>query len=372
MTTTITRSALYARIWEQPLRTVAHDLGLSDSGLAKICRKHNIPRPPRGYWAKRHHGHHVTQIKLPPDQSGADPNIRIDPESHRAATRQAAIPLEIPIPDVQVPERITHSHPIVAEFRRLLSKARADDYGRLWSHPRVPLKVSRQSLGRALRILDTLLKAAIKQGYAVNYDDDRGELVATVDGERLKLSIEEPAQRFPVPPPENPPSYWSQQYRYEPTGRLAVKLEGCWLRGVRRHWQDGARQRLETQLGHVLATLQVAANLLKTQRAEEAIREAQRQIMRRRRARQRRRHELLQARGRQLQAEAASWEAARQLRAYLAALAASGGGHTAQQQRLARWGQTYADHLDPLVPFRRDDLDREPAREATDWLLGSD
>lgn len=50
-----TRSALYERVWTEPMRTVARSLGVSDVGLAKACRTAGIPVPPRGYWAKRQH-----------------------------------------------------------------------------------------------------------------------------------------------------------------------------------------------------------------------------------------------------------------------------------------------------------------------------
>ena len=48
----IRRSELYEQVWAVPMRTLAQQYGLSDVGLAKICKKHEIPRPPRGYWAK--------------------------------------------------------------------------------------------------------------------------------------------------------------------------------------------------------------------------------------------------------------------------------------------------------------------------------
>ena len=38
--------------WERPVTKVATELEISDVALHKICRKHNIPVPPRGYWAK--------------------------------------------------------------------------------------------------------------------------------------------------------------------------------------------------------------------------------------------------------------------------------------------------------------------------------
>jgi hypothetical protein len=36
-------------------------LGLSDVGLAKICDRHRVPTPPRGYWAKKEAGKKVKQ-----------------------------------------------------------------------------------------------------------------------------------------------------------------------------------------------------------------------------------------------------------------------------------------------------------------------
>jgi len=36
-----------------PVAKVAESFGLSDVGLAKICGRHRVPVPPRGYWAKK-------------------------------------------------------------------------------------------------------------------------------------------------------------------------------------------------------------------------------------------------------------------------------------------------------------------------------
>ena len=35
---------------------LAKEFDISDVGLAKVCRAHNIPLPPRGHWAKLPHG----------------------------------------------------------------------------------------------------------------------------------------------------------------------------------------------------------------------------------------------------------------------------------------------------------------------------
>ena len=48
-TITITRKSLYDQVWSEPILHLAKRYGMSNVGLAKICRKHNIPRPPCGY-----------------------------------------------------------------------------------------------------------------------------------------------------------------------------------------------------------------------------------------------------------------------------------------------------------------------------------
>src|SRR5512135_2353894 len=46
----LTREELYGRLWSKPIRDNAKELGLSDVGLGKLCRRSWIPLPPQGYW----------------------------------------------------------------------------------------------------------------------------------------------------------------------------------------------------------------------------------------------------------------------------------------------------------------------------------
>lgn len=52
----MSREELYALVWETPMRRLASRFGFSDVGLAKICKKHRIPRPARGHWARLEFG----------------------------------------------------------------------------------------------------------------------------------------------------------------------------------------------------------------------------------------------------------------------------------------------------------------------------
>lgn len=51
------------QIWKIPSKIIAKNLGISDSGLIKICRRNGIEKPPRGYWAK------IRRIHPPRQQS---------------------------------------------------------------------------------------------------------------------------------------------------------------------------------------------------------------------------------------------------------------------------------------------------------------
>lgn len=59
-----TRQELYELVWSEPVKDLAKKFELSDTAVAKSCKKSNIPRPPRGYWAKIAAGKTVKQIPL--------------------------------------------------------------------------------------------------------------------------------------------------------------------------------------------------------------------------------------------------------------------------------------------------------------------
>ena len=60
------REEIYREIWLEPIQRVAKRYHLSDVGLAKVCKKLNIPRPGRGYWAMKAAGKPVPrQSPLP-------------------------------------------------------------------------------------------------------------------------------------------------------------------------------------------------------------------------------------------------------------------------------------------------------------------
>ena len=56
---------LYEKLWTVPAASLSKTFGISDVGLANVCRKHRVPQPPRGNWAKLRNGKRVDKMPLP-------------------------------------------------------------------------------------------------------------------------------------------------------------------------------------------------------------------------------------------------------------------------------------------------------------------
>ncbi len=61
----VTREKLYKEVWAEPMTEVAKRYEVSSSFLARVCERMNVPRPPRGHWAKLRNGVKVDQPPLP-------------------------------------------------------------------------------------------------------------------------------------------------------------------------------------------------------------------------------------------------------------------------------------------------------------------
>lgn len=71
------RATLFERVWSKPISQLAEEWGLSGPGLAKACRRLQIPVPPRGYWAKVHAGQRPRRARLPKLPAGQADEIVI-------------------------------------------------------------------------------------------------------------------------------------------------------------------------------------------------------------------------------------------------------------------------------------------------------
>jgi hypothetical protein len=84
----ITRLKLYEQVWQRPTTLMAKEFGLSDVGFAKLCKRNDIPKPPRGYWAMLQAG------KAPPREELPMPGRDWEIEITRHATKDKRKKLE--------------------------------------------------------------------------------------------------------------------------------------------------------------------------------------------------------------------------------------------------------------------------------------
>ena len=71
------REALHGLVWTAPVMEIAKRLGVSDVGLAKLCRRAAIPTPGRGYWARVESGQQLGRPPLLPAPDGLPELLRI-------------------------------------------------------------------------------------------------------------------------------------------------------------------------------------------------------------------------------------------------------------------------------------------------------
>src|SRR5476649_177159 len=74
-----TRQELYDLVWSEPMTKLAARYRISGNGLAKACRRADIPVPRRGYWSKLQAGRKVAKTPLPPSKADTPSNVTIEP-----------------------------------------------------------------------------------------------------------------------------------------------------------------------------------------------------------------------------------------------------------------------------------------------------
>jgi hypothetical protein len=152
----MSRTDLYERVWTTPL-TLAKELGLSDVGLAKLCRQHDIPLPGRGYWVRMQFGKKQERTALPDAKDATAETIVITAPESRSYEKDLP-PRPSSILTVQIPEGDRREHPIASKIAKAFVKARPDDKRILvpQSGQISAVGLTSDSLSRGLRLLDAL------------------------------------------------------------------------------------------------------------------------------------------------------------------------------------------------------------------------
>lgn len=213
--TPVTRETLYEEVWTEPMTAMAARYGVSGSFLARVCARLNVPRPPRGYWARHAVGKATRRLALPVAR----------PQDELAWSRGGE-PVRAPRPLPKPPETTTRPrrrpavarpslHPLIRGAREYFDAARErDDYLRPAKKRLVDLVVSKKTLPRALEVANELFLVLEVRGHSVDFAPPHERWG------RNEVDVREAGGR-----PRNWPTFWSP---WRPTvvfvGTVAVGL----------------------------------------------------------------------------------------------------------------------------------------------------
>lgn len=391
--TPIDREILYEEIWSNPVTVVARQYGLSDVGLAKICRNLAIPLPSRGYWAKVRAGKTMKRAPLPRLEDDANPSValtKIDESEQKAhqAVKQQLRETRAAVQSLSVGMDLTNPHPLIsAAAKRLKRNDGWTNEKGLRSAPEevLNLEVTRSSLDRALLLLDALVKELSNRSVTIHIDAKTKQTILMVNETAISLTVTERVKRtvHEDTPTEKKAKerYWNRSrsfsapdlnfphtpsHDYHPTGILTIAA-GHW---PSRNWNDTPRTPLENRLGEIVAGIYALAEDIRVKEAKEAQRREEH-----RRAEER--YDFLvqrlnneRGRFKQLEVDATNLERANRLRSYASAVEESArckGTVTSDHLEWVAWVLAKADWLDPRIEVSDPILDAPEPKKPSYW-----
>ena len=329
--TLLTREELHRLVWSEPGTHLAKRFGLSDTGLAKICRRHDVPRPPPGWWAKQVAGLAVEVAPLPDLAPGVRGTISITPTPESSGgLREAISAAASRISVIAVPERLTRPHPLIAGWRaeRRERQEEARRERDPWRRSLYRVADFTDTDRRRHRILHALFRALEREGASTG-DHDRGRLTVTLDGEAIAFELREKLRQCsrPLTVDERRWETWNRggvKKELEPTGFMQFTISAWTDQPVRKQWLEGDGRPIDAMLPEIVATFVVLAPVLAErtrQRELAAQRWAEQQRLAEEERQQRREDDNRWRRFREI---ARDWKQAALAREFIAALRASG------------------------------------------------
>lgn len=260
---TLSRQELYDLIWSQPFSTLSQQYQISDVGLRKMCLRLQIPLPQMGHWQRVQAGQKVDKAPLSDNSSGEAHVTLVIRQPTTAGAPVSQVTLETLKAEIsqdkrlrlKVPGRLTDADPLVEQARKRLEGKQyfysLSIYTTMYhtGEGHLSIRVSSMAMaGRALRFMDTLIKALQTRGHKLT-TDNRGTHV--IIGEQ-SLTVECREKTTRVAGQEDDWNYSGMKTN----GLLSFRLEG-------RHpaeWKD-SKEPLEAQLIRIIAKLELQALL---------------------------------------------------------------------------------------------------------------
>lgn len=363
----VMRDDLWAFAWSAPLRDLAKEVGLSDVGLKKLLRNHNVTTPPQGHWNKVHAGKPMRERPKAPDRRpGESGRVRLDERFAKLLPAAPAFPVDGPfvsafVPEelellmeieltalakVVVPANLQSPHPALHEVMKRQERQRAKYFETLsdWDKPQLDNPFDQ----RRLRFLNGLFRALAKRGHTASLYEYNEDLhpSANIGDTCITLTLEPVAR----PKKSRNPGYPSKREGLP----AAAPMRLSFGRNPVQSWEDDKDGKLERRLAEIAASLIVAGEAeFRMRLREERDRQERQQL-----AEEKQRREALAAlEQKRLEALRRSGELLREaenirslvIRVKEAVLA--GSQRVAMDDLIAweTWALGYADRVDPVA-----------------------
>ena len=289
----LTRQDIYDLVWSSPRAEAAARLGLSELQLRQVCSFHRVPMPNGQYWRRVEKGASPSKTALPwNDRPWLEAIIGVPVPSDWStkpptdgAEAAKAEPVPAPVEALVVRRgsnrtqrtalwsRVRRPHQAIAESVELIRAAKPVDgvvsYG---GGNILELRVGRDSLERAVFILDGLVWALEKRGVGVRVRE--GAVDISKERQGLRFRLHEKFQDVPYPPTEadrrrqavverqrrTPPYPWLEDAFPNsvkvPLGVLEVTVDPCrCAERQRQNWRDNKYATLEAQVESIAKAL---------------------------------------------------------------------------------------------------------------------
>lgn len=359
---TLTRKELYDLVWSKSLSALAKEFLISDNGLRKICNRMEIPMPNMGHWNKVQYNRKVVIKKLPMDYTGnntVDLFYRKEGDYRILGLPSPFITLEKEIIEKEgdlliVPEKLTKPCELIVLAKdNLTQKKGSYMHGGLLntSSDLLNITVSKDSIFRALRFMDTFIKVIEKRGHEIKIRHDTTYIV--IQGEEIKLSLREKLKRI------EKESKWSwKEYDFLPTGILVLN---AYSYPYNHEWKDG-QVTIENQLPKIIAKLEISGEKLKIETIEREKRHAIEEEKERIRKEWQKRKDKELENFKKLLKYFKQWQEAENLRKYLTEVetnARNNNKFTNELNEWLIWARKKSDWYDPLISLPDEYLNDE-------------
>lgn len=254
----LSRKEVYELVWSTPISKIVEVYALSNDSFKKICKKHEIPLPPNGYWLKLKYNKPFTKEILSLDFKGIDGiDLIIREENSIINTDQS--PLTIltkqiqsdPNAPLKVPEKLTNPDVLTTQTKDSKSKEDYNYYN--YRTSKIDLLsiygVEKENFNRALIIMDMLVKLLRYRGHSFKRD---------INGDGPHIMIRDISFPFSIREAKKRILSEKAHYRstYVPTGVLVLKIGESYKA---MEWKDGTIK-LENQLTKIVAKLEIEAD----------------------------------------------------------------------------------------------------------------